>query len=121
LAILEPFGVLPPKDYKIIWLSNILALIVSDKAYSRNASCTLNLISMFLYEPTYKLSVKKLDSKAVSVVSNYLYCFGEIQLAKFGLLIDRSSSIYLNAILKTSPSVILLSLISFCAKCVSLE
>jgi hypothetical protein len=33
---------------------------------------------MFLYELTYKLSVKKLDSKAVSVVSSYLYCFGEI-------------------------------------------
>jgi hypothetical protein len=46
------------------------------------------------FVPTSKLSVKKLDSKAVSVVSNYLYCFGEIQLAKFGLLIDRSSSIY---------------------------
>jgi hypothetical protein len=116
LAILEPFGVLPPKDYKIIWLSNMLALIVPDKAYSRNASCAPNLISTFLFEPTSKLSVKKLDCKAVSVVSSYLYCFGEIQLAKLGL-----SSIYLNAILKTSPSVIHLSLISFCAKFVSLE
>jgi hypothetical protein len=27
---------LAPKDFKIIWLSNILALIVPDEGYSRN-------------------------------------------------------------------------------------
>ena len=33
----------------IIWLSKILTLNVSDEGYSRNASCTLNLISTLLY------------------------------------------------------------------------
>jgi len=36
-----------PKDFKIILLSNILALSVPDEGYSRNVSCALNLISTF--------------------------------------------------------------------------
>jgi hypothetical protein len=32
----------------LVWFSNILALSVPDEGYSRNASCTLNLISMIL-------------------------------------------------------------------------
>ena len=49
LAILfRSFGVLAPKNVKIIWISNILALTVPDEGYSRNASCALNLISTFL-------------------------------------------------------------------------
>jgi hypothetical protein len=37
LAILfRVFGFLAHKDFKIIWLSNILALIVPDEGYSRN-------------------------------------------------------------------------------------
>jgi hypothetical protein len=35
-------------DFKIIWLSNILALSVFDEGYSINAWCALILISMFL-------------------------------------------------------------------------
>ena len=31
-------------DFKIIWLSNILALRVPDEDYSRKVSCALNLI-----------------------------------------------------------------------------
>jgi hypothetical protein len=43
LAILfRPFGVLPPKDFKIICLSNILALSVPYEGYIRNAMCALN-------------------------------------------------------------------------------
>jgi len=42
-----PCGFLAPKDLKIIRLSNILALIVPDEGYFRNASCALNLISTF--------------------------------------------------------------------------
>jgi hypothetical protein len=39
LAILfRPFGFLAPKDFEIIWLSNILALSVPDKVYSRKAT-----------------------------------------------------------------------------------
>ena len=30
---------------KIVWLSNLFALSVPDEVYSRNASCSLNLIS----------------------------------------------------------------------------
>ena len=37
------------KDFKIIWLSNILALSVPHEGYSRSASCALNLISTFLF------------------------------------------------------------------------
>jgi hypothetical protein len=32
----------------LVWFSNIVALSVPDEGYSRNASCTLNLISMIL-------------------------------------------------------------------------
>jgi len=46
--LFRSFGFLAPKDLKIIWFSNILALSVPDEGYSRNAWCALNLISTFL-------------------------------------------------------------------------
>ena len=50
LAILfRPFGLLARKTSKIIWLSNLSILSVSDEGYSRNALCALNLISTFYY------------------------------------------------------------------------
>jgi hypothetical protein len=44
LYMLRPVGFLAPKDFKIIWFSNPLALSVhvTDEGYSRNASCTIN-------------------------------------------------------------------------------
>ena len=42
-------GFLAAKDFLISWLSNILAVSALDKYYSRNASCTLNLISTLLF------------------------------------------------------------------------
>jgi hypothetical protein len=48
--ILVFFGLLPPKDFKIILLSNSLALSLSDEGYSRNESRAMILISSsFLY------------------------------------------------------------------------
>jgi hypothetical protein len=47
-TLFRPFGFLVPKDFKIIWLLNILSLSVSDEDYSRNASYGLNVISTFL-------------------------------------------------------------------------
>ena len=57
-----PFGLLDPKDFYIIWLSNLLIISVpvegysnlmiisvqSVEGYSRNVSCALNLISTFV-------------------------------------------------------------------------
>jgi hypothetical protein len=43
-------GFLAPKDYNIIWHSNILALSVHDEGYFRNALCALNLISTFFWQ-----------------------------------------------------------------------
>jgi len=37
------------QDFRIIWLSNILALSVPDEGYSGNVSCALNLLSAFLF------------------------------------------------------------------------
>ena len=49
LAILfMPFGFIAPKDFTIVCLSNILVSSIPDEGYSRNESCTLNLISTFL-------------------------------------------------------------------------
>ena len=49
MAILfRPLGLLASKTFKIIWLSNLSTLSVHDEAYSRNSSCTLNLISTFV-------------------------------------------------------------------------
>ena len=43
------FGLLDPKDFYIIWLSNLLIISVqSVEGYSRNVSCALNLISTFV-------------------------------------------------------------------------
>jgi hypothetical protein len=44
------FGFLVPKDFKIIWLSNILALnvFVPDEDYNRNPLCALDLIPTLL-------------------------------------------------------------------------
>jgi hypothetical protein len=35
--MLPPFGFLAPKDFQIIWLSNLLILSVHDEGYFRNA------------------------------------------------------------------------------------
>jgi hypothetical protein len=43
-----PFGLLAPKIFYIIWLSNLSTLSVPDEDDSRNALCALNLISTFL-------------------------------------------------------------------------
>jgi len=43
----------------------------------------------------------------ISLTSSSLVYINGIQLAKFGLLIDRTSSIYLNVTLNTLASVIL--------------
>ena len=47
--LFKPFGFLAPKDFKMIWLSNIMALSVLDEGYSRYALSGLNLISKFLF------------------------------------------------------------------------
>jgi len=44
---LSPLVFLLPKTFKIIWLSNILALSVPDEGNYLAASCALNLISTF--------------------------------------------------------------------------
>ena len=49
LSYLGPLIYLLPKRFLIIWLSNLWTLSVSDKCYSRNVSCALILISMFLF------------------------------------------------------------------------
>ena len=44
----DPPRIVAPKNFKNIWLFNLLALRVPDEGYSRNVLCTLNLISKFL-------------------------------------------------------------------------
>jgi hypothetical protein len=52
LAILfRTFCFLPPIDFQIIYLSNILAFSVPGEEFHRNTSCVLNLIPMFLQSP----------------------------------------------------------------------
>jgi len=48
LSYLDPFNLLLQNTSKIIWLSNLSILSVCDEGYSRNASCTLNVISYIL-------------------------------------------------------------------------
>jgi hypothetical protein len=52
--LFKRWGFLALRDFKIIWLSNILALSVPDEGYSRNAPYALNLISTFLSEKSKK-------------------------------------------------------------------
>ena len=47
----------------IIWLLNIWALSVPGEGYSRNVSCALNLISMFLLLLHYLENVSQLICK----------------------------------------------------------
>jgi len=48
VILFRPFGVLPPKDFKIILLSNLLALSVPYEGYTRNVMRALNLIYIFI-------------------------------------------------------------------------
>ena len=50
LLCLGPLCLLANNEYKIIWLSNILALRLPNEGYSSNALCALNLISTFLLQ-----------------------------------------------------------------------
>jgi hypothetical protein len=42
--MVRSFGLLAPKEYEIIWVSNLLTVRVPDVHYSRNASCALHYI-----------------------------------------------------------------------------
>jgi hypothetical protein len=44
------FDFLASKDFKIIWLSNILTLSIPNVGYCRNVLCTLDRISMFQWQ-----------------------------------------------------------------------
>ena len=44
--LFRPFGLVAPKPFKIIWLSNLSILSVPDEGYSRRALRALNLSSM---------------------------------------------------------------------------
>jgi len=46
----RPFGCLAPKDFEIIWLSNLLNLNVLDETYLRTISCSLDYVSTFFYQ-----------------------------------------------------------------------
>jgi hypothetical protein len=46
--LFKPFGLLAPKTFKIIWFSNLSTLSIPDEGYSRNVSCALNLIFIFI-------------------------------------------------------------------------
>jgi hypothetical protein len=51
ISCLGPLVFLLPKTLNYgIWFSNNLATSVPDESYSRNVSCALNLIYMFLIE-----------------------------------------------------------------------
>ena len=43
-------GLIVPTDVLILWLSNPLAMNVSDDGYLNYATCTLHYISMFLLQ-----------------------------------------------------------------------
>jgi hypothetical protein len=47
--LLKPFGVPAPKDFTIIWHSNILYLSVPDEGFSRILSCISVVIKHKLY------------------------------------------------------------------------
>ena len=78
MAILfRPFDCPAPKDFKVMWLSNILTLTVLDEDYFRNVclSCTLNLIFTYLllslgrYLCVYTISPLGIIQSVVSVSS----------------------------------------------------
>ena len=46
--LFRPFGLLAPKTFYAIWLSNLSILSVPNEGYSTNALCRLNLISTFI-------------------------------------------------------------------------
>ena len=48
-SFIRPFGLLVPKEFKIIWLYILSILCVPDEGYSRKMSCALNLISTFVF------------------------------------------------------------------------
>ena len=69
-------GFLAPKTLKIIWLSSLSTLSVSDEGYSRYASCPLNLISTFLlclvlyYSSTIMVTMTSYAKQQLSMVTH---------------------------------------------------
>ena len=61
-SLLRPFVLLIPKSFKL-FDSNISILRVPDESYSRNTSCALNLISMFLLLVDVYITQEKLIYK----------------------------------------------------------
>ena len=78
-----------PKIFKLFGFSNILTLIVPDEGYSRNVSCALNLLSMFLLNllnffffqdvsvSNWHLMVFSCDFNGTVVATYYPAVFGE--------------------------------------------
>ena len=46
-----PFSLLVPKEFKIIWFSNLLTMIISDECYSRDSKLDIFLfpVSFFFF------------------------------------------------------------------------
>ena len=51
------FGLLAPKTFEIIWLSNFSILSVPDEGYSRNTLCALKLIIFLMYSFILQISL----------------------------------------------------------------
>jgi hypothetical protein len=49
VILFRPFGFHVPKDFKIIWLSNILVSSVLDEDCSRNALCARTTFNIYVF------------------------------------------------------------------------
>jgi hypothetical protein len=115
LPIIVFFLFLVPKDFWITRLSNILAVRVPAQAYSRNTSCTLNLISAFLL--LFLLKSSGWDKVLLSQISfinivlllSHPCSYPRLQTYKVESKQQRSSVSFVFSI-KTNTSIIITSL-----------
>jgi hypothetical protein len=57
ITYFRPLRFCAPKDFKIIWLSTILAFSIHDEGNSRNASCALNVFIIAYLNDRFFLSI----------------------------------------------------------------
>jgi len=67
-----PFGLVAPKNFRIISLSNILTMNVADEGYSKNASCALNKLSTFYFLLRYDwLSSISVSNSTLDILGHF--------------------------------------------------
>ena len=124
-VLFRPFGFSAPTDFKIIWLSNILALGVPDEGYSRNVPCALNLIFTFInwtHWTQKNLGIWRWQSRSwLGKGAKIWQDYQSIVIFSYCILVSKSAASNSFVVLFTSYMEMVYDILGFKSACITLK